>query len=218
MKNKNLIIYIIICLIIIAGIAVWQSKGFRTEIQYTPRKQIQLTNYTGIEISDVESIASEVLGKTTYIVQPVETFGNAVSIVSKNMTEEQRDKIVEKFNEKYNTKLDKEKVEIYSIPHTRVKDILKRYIVPGIATLCLVIVYFAIRFSKIGYKKVIAKTILVPIVSELIVFSIMSIARIPFSRLAVATGLTVYLISLIALTVMFENQRNRYIEELENNK
>ena len=218
MKNKNLIIYIIICLIIIAGLAVWQSKGFRTEIQYTPRKQIQLTNYTGINISDVESIASEVLGNTTYIVQPVETFGNAVSIVSKNMTEEQRDKIVEKFNEKYNTKLDKEKVEIYSIPHTRVKDILKRYIVPGIATLCLVIVYFAIRFSKIGYKRVIAKTMLVPIVSELIVFSIMSIARIPFSRLAVATGLTVYLISLIALTVMFENQRNRYIEELENNK
>ena len=218
MKNKNLIIYIIICLIIIAGLAVWQSKGFRTEIQYTPRKQIQLTNYTGIEISDVESIASEVLGKTTYIVQPVETFGNAVSIVSKNMTEEQKDKIVEKFNEKYNTKLEKEKVEIYSIPHTRVKDILKRYIVPGIATLCLVIVYFAIRFSKIGYKKVIAKTILVPIVSELIVFSIISIARIPFSRLAVATGLTVYLISLIVLTVMFENQRNRYIEELENNK
>ena len=218
MKNKNLIIYIIICLIIIAGIAVWQSKGFRTEIQYTPRKQIQLTNYTGIEISDVESIASEVLGKTTYIVQPVETFGNAVSIVAKNMTEEQRDKIVEKFNEKYNTKLEKEKVEINSIPHTRVKDILKRYIVPGLATLCLVIVYFAIRFSKIGYKKVIAKTMLVPIVSELIVFSIISIARIPFSRLAVATGLTVYLISLIALTVMFENQRNRYIEELENNK
>ena len=68
------------------------------------------------------------------------------------------------------------------------------------------------------FEKVIAKTILVPIVSELIVFSIISIARIPFSRLAVATGLTVYLISLIALTVMFENQRNRYIEELENNK
>ena len=218
MKNKNLIIYIIICLIIIAGIAVWQSKGFRTEIQYTPRKQIQLTNYTGINISDVESFASEVLGNTTYIIQPVETFGNAVSIVAKNMTEEQRDKIVEKFNEKYNTKLEKEKVEIYSIPHTRVKDILKRYIIPGLATLCLVIVYFAIRFSKIGYKKVIAKTMLVPIVSELIVFSIISIARIPFSRLAVATGLTVYLISLIALTVMFENQRNRYIEELENNK
>lgn len=215
MKNKNLIIYIIICLIIIAGIAVWQSKGFRTEIQYTPRKQIQLTNYTGIEISDVEAIASEVLGNTSYIIQPVETFGNAVSIVSKNMTEEQRDKIVEKFNEKYNTKLEKEKVEIYSIPHTRVKDILKKYIVPGVATLALTIIYFAIRFSKIGYIKVVTKTILLPVVSELIVFSIMSIARIPFSRLAVATGLTVYLISLIVLTVMFENERNRYIEEIQ---
>ena len=218
MKNKNLIIYIILCLIIIAGIAVWEAKGFRTEIQYTPRKQIQLTNYTGIEISDVEEIAREVLGNTVYIIQPVETFGNAVSIVSKNMTEEQRNQIVEKFNEKYNTKLEKEKVEIVSIPHTRVKDILKKYIVPGLITLCILIVYFAIRFSKIGYKKVILKTILIPIVSELVVFSIMSIARIPFSRLAVATGLSVYLISLIALTVMFENKRNKYIEELENNK
>lgn len=218
MKNKNLIIYIILCLIIIAGIAVWEAKGFRTEIQYTPRKQIQLTNYTGIEISDVEEIAREVLGNTVYIIQPVETFGNAVSIVSKNMTEEQRNQIVEKFNEKYNTKLEKEKVEIVSIPHTRVKDILKKYIVPGLITLCILIVYFAIRFSKIGYKKVIIKTILIPIVSELVVFSIMSIARIPFSRLAVATGLSVYLISLIALTVMFENKRNKYIEELENNK
>ena len=218
MKNKNLIIYIILCLIIIAGIAVWEAKGFRTEIQYTPRKQIQLTNYTGIDISDVEEIAREVLGNTVYIIQPVETFGNAVSIVSKNMTEEQRNQIVEKFNEKYNTKLEKEKVEIVSIPHTRVKDILKKYIVPGLITLCILIVYFAIRFSKIGYKKVIIKTILIPIVSELVVFSIMSIARIPFSRLAVATGLSVYLISLIALTVMFENKRNKYIEELENNK
>ena len=40
MKNKNIIIYVIICLIIIAGIAVWEAKGFRTEMQFTPRKEI----------------------------------------------------------------------------------------------------------------------------------------------------------------------------------
>ena len=90
MKNKNIIIYIIICLIIIAGIAVWEAKGFRTEMQFAPRKEIELTNYTGIEISDVENIASEVLGNTKFMVQRVETFGNAVVIVAKDITEEHR--------------------------------------------------------------------------------------------------------------------------------
>ena len=72
MKNKNLIIYIVICLIIIAGVAVWEAKGFRTEMQFAPRKQIEITNYTGIEISDMENIVSEVLGDTKFMVQRVE--------------------------------------------------------------------------------------------------------------------------------------------------
>ena len=148
MKNKNIIIYIIICLIIIAGIAVWEAKGFRTEMQFAPRKEIELTNYTGIEISDVENIASEVLGNTKFMVQRVETFGNAVVIVAKDITEEQRNNIVTKFNEKYGTNIKSENIEIVSIPFTRIKDTIKRFIVPGVATLILVFAYFVIRFKK----------------------------------------------------------------------
>ena len=48
MNTKNIIIYIIMCLIIIAGIAVWDSQGFNSELQYSSRKQIQLSNKTGI--------------------------------------------------------------------------------------------------------------------------------------------------------------------------
>jgi len=217
MKNRNLIIYIVICLIIIAGVAVWESKGFRTEMQFAPRKQIELTNYTGIKISDIEEIAKEVLGNTKFMVQPVETFGNAVVIEAKDITEEQRNDIVTKFNEKYGTEVKSENIEIINIPFTRIKDVIKRFVVPGSITLAMVFIYFIIRFRKIGWKKVIIKTLLLPAVAELLLFSIISITRLPFSRLAVTCGIGLYMISIIALTVMFENDRNRIIEELETN-
>ena len=215
MKNRNLIIYIVICLIVIAGLAVWEAKGFRTEMQFAPRKQIELTNYTGIEVSDIEEIAKEVLGDTKFIVQPVETFGNAVVIEAKEITKEQRNNIITKFNEKYGTEVNSENIEIKAIPFTRIKDVIKRFIVPGICTLGIVLIYFAFRFKKIGCKKIIIKTLLLPSVAELLLFSIISIIRLPFSRLSVACGIGLYLISIIFLTVMFENDRNRFIEEME---
>ena len=217
MKNKNIIIYVIICLIIIAGIAVWEAKGFRTEMQFTPRKEIELTNYTGIEISDVEAIASEVLGNTKFMVQRVETFGNAVVIVAKDITEEQRNNIVTKFNEKYGTELKSENIEIVSIPFTRIKDVIKRFIAPGIISLLLVLAYFIIRYKKIGWKKVTIKTLLTPVVAELLLFSVISIIRLPFSRLAVSLGVGTYVSIIIVLTILFENQRNKIIKELEGN-
>ena len=217
MKNRNIIIYIIICLIIIAGIAVWETKGFRTEMQFTPRKEIELSNYTGIEVSDIESIASEVLGNTKFMIQRVETFGNVVVIVAKDITEEQRDNIVTKFNEKYGTKLESKNVEIVSIPFTRIKDVIKRYLVPAGVSLVLVLAYFVLRFKKIGWKKVALKTILTPVVAELLLFSIISITRLPFSRLVVSLGVGLYLSIIIGLTVMFENERNKYLKELEVN-
>ena len=215
MKNRNLIIYIVICLIVIAGLAVWEAKGFRTEMQFAPRKQIELTNYTGIEVSDIEGIAKEVLGDTKFMVQRVESFGNAVVVVAKDITEEQRDNIVSKFNEKYGTELKSEYIEIKDIPFTRIKDVIKKYILPGSITLGFALIYFIIRFKKVGWKKVILKTLLLPATAELLLFSIISITRVPFSRIAVALGIGLYIVSIISLTIMFENDRNKIINQVE---
>lgn len=233
MKLKN-IIYIIICLIIVAGIVVWKTVGFNMELQYSSRKQIELTNQTGIEISDIKKMVSEVLGNTRFIVQPVETFGNAVSIVAEDMTEEQKNSIVEKFNEKYysedsseeskessdkssDKKIDNDDIKIVSIPFTRVKDIIKPYILPGIITLVLVTMYFTIRFRRLGCKKIFAKTLIVPVVAETLMFSIIAITRIPFGRIAITLGIALYLMNIFVLTNIFENERIKILEELENN-
>lgn len=209
MKTRNIIIYVIICLIIIAGIAVWDSQGFNTELQYSSRYQIQLSNHTGIEISDIEEIVDEVLGDTSYFIQPVEVFGNSVSIVAEEMTEEQKDEIVEKFNEKYEYDLSSDSVELVYIPFTRVKDVIKHFIMPGIITLAVVLIYFLIRFRKIGWKEIVLKTLLVPVIAELLMYSIMAIVRIPFGRITIALSIGLYMAVIIVLTCLFENKRNK---------
>lgn len=216
MKTKHLIIYIIICLIIIAGLAVWNTKGFREELQYSNRAQIGLSNYTGIEISDIEEIASEIFGNEKYFIQRVENFGNSVAIVADSISEEQRNEFVTKFNEKYGTELKNEDVEIVSIPFTRISDAIKPFIAPGIATLVLITIYFMIRYKNLGVRKVLLTTVAAPVVAELLMFSIMSMTRIPFGRLPISIGITLYILVILVLTVSFENKRNEYLESLQN--
>lgn len=218
MKTKNITLYIIICLIIIAGIAVWDSKGFNTELQFSSRYQIQLTKNEGIDKSEIENIATEVLGNTRHFVQEVEVFGNSVAIVSEQMSEDQRNEIVNKFNEKYEEDVKSEDVEINYIPFTRVKDVIKHFIIPGAITLVAVLIYFIIRFRKLSKKEIILKTILYPVIAELLIYSIMAIVRIPFGRLAIALSVGLYLAVILILTSIFEEQRSKYIEEQKLNK
>lgn len=215
MKTKNIIIYIIICLIIIAGIAVWDSKGFNTELQYSSRYQIELSNKTGIDVSDIKQIASDVLGDTRFFVQKVETFGNYVAIVSEQMSDEQKNNIVDKFNEKYGEEIKSEDVTIKYIPFTRVKDVIKHFIVPGAITLGVILIYFLIRFRKLGLKIVIAKTIFYPVIAEILMYSIMAIIRIPFGRLAIALSIGLYIAVILFLTCIFENKRNEYLKNIK---
>lgn len=213
MKLANKIIYVIFCLIIIAGIIVWKNKGFNLELQYSARKQINITNNTGINIDDINQIVSEVLGNTKYSVNEVEIFKNSVAITAKDITEEQKNEIIKKFNEKYGTDIKSEDIDIMSIPFTRVQDAIKPFTLPGIVTIAIIIVYFLIRFSKLGVIKILLKTVIIPILSELVLFSIIAITRIPLGQIAVACGVGLYVIVIAILTNIFENQREKKIAE-----
>ena len=159
-------------------------------------------------------IINEILGNSRHTVQKVEVFGNAVTIISEEMTEEQKNKIVEKFNEKYeDSELTTENVTIAYIPFTRVKDVIKHFLVPGVISLALVLIYFLIRFNRIGWKGVVLKTLFAPVIAELLMFSIMAIVRIPFGRVAIALSIGLYLAVIMILTCYFENQKNRLDRE-----
>jgi len=212
MKTRSKILCILICLIIIiAGIVTWKSNGFNLELQYSNRNQISISNNKGINKSDVEQIATEVLGETRHFVQEIETFGNAISIIADEITDEQKDKIIEKFNEKYETKIKAKDIQVVSIPFTRVKDVIRPFIIPGIITVVIVSLYFLIRFKEFGWKTILLNTVIIPIIAELILYSVIAITKIPFGRVAIACGIGLYVIIIAILTNIFENQK-------ENNK
>ena len=64
MKNinaKNKYLYIILCLIVIAGAIVYFTKGFEFDMEYAKKDQIIVTNKTGIDISKINQISKEIL-------------------------------------------------------------------------------------------------------------------------------------------------------------
>lgn len=213
MKTGNKILCILVCLIIIVGIVIWKNNGFNLELQYSSRNQISISNNKGINKADIEQIASEVLGNTRHFIQEVEMFGNSVSIVAEEITEDQRNQIIEKFNEKYKTDIDKDEIEIVSIPFTRVKDVIRPFIISGLITFVIILIYFVIRFKSLGVKQILAKTVIIPVLAELLLYSSIAITRIPFGRIAVACGIGLYIIIIGILTNKFENDREKKIAE-----
>lgn len=207
MKNidkKNKYICIILCLIIIAGIIVYFTKGFKFDIEYSKRDQIILANKTGLDISKIEQIAKEALQGKDVKVQEVGNFKTAMQISSYEITDEEKAKIVEKVNSEYSLEISSDSIEIQNIESTRIKDIIRPYVLPIIVTFAIIIFYFLIRYRKIGTKKILAKGIGLPIIMELLYYSIIVICRVPFGDITTALAIGIYAISFVVISKRFD--------------
>ncbi len=208
-QKKAKILYIIIAIVIIVGAIVTGIKGFNIELMYSNRQQIVVTNNTGFNIEEVKEIAKSVLEDKKAKVQKNEWFENSVIISSTEISDEEKENIVNKINEKYSSNILNEDVSVISIANTRIRDILKPYILPGIVTFSLVLLYFVIVYNKIGIKKVLLTGILTPIITELVFFAIVAITRIPFGRVTSSIAIGLYIVSIGVVTNFFQNEKEK---------
>ena len=63
-----------------------------------------------------------------------------------------------------------------------------------------------IRYYKLGSLKVLAKALITLIVTELLLFSVVAIARIPVGRVTIPLVLSVYVLTFLRLTCKFEKE------------
>lgn len=151
------------------------------------------------------------------MLQKVEIYKDTVIITAKEITEEQKNNLVTKINEKYGTEINAEEVEITNVPHTRGRDIIVPYIVPFITAGVIVLAYMAIRYYKLGAGKVLAQTVGMLIITQAILFSVIAITRIPVGRLTIPMVLMVYMLTLIGITTNMEKQlASKKLEESKN--
>ena len=206
LSKKTKIIFTIIAIIILIGIAITCTIGLNFDLRYRDSKRMELYLEQDFNISDIKQMTDEVMPDKKKKKKKVEVYEDTVSITAEDITDEEKQSLIDKVNEKYGTTLAAESTEIETIPNTRGRDIVKPYVVPfGIATL-IILVYMAIRYRKLGVIKTLLKTIIITIIAEMVLLSIMAITRIPIGLITIPLVITVYLLTLIGLTTYFEKE------------
>lgn len=218
-QDKNKIIAMILALIVIIGIIMVAVKGFAFDLTYQKAKRVEFALNQNFEIKDIKQITDEVLNDQKVVIQKIEVFEDAVSILAKDITDEQKQELVNKLNEKYTTEFTTEEIEIEEVDNFRGRDLIKPYIMPFVVATILVLAYIAIRYHSLGIKRVIGKTIVGIVVSQVVLASIMAIVRIPVGKLTIPMVLIVYIVSLYISVSSFEKKmakrENEVISESE---
>lgn len=207
-KSKQLKI-ILIVLVIIAGIVMIAVKGFNFDLKYQDTQRVELYLKTEFNISDIKQITDEVFGNQKVMIQKVEVFEDSVSITTTSISEEQKSNLITKINEKYGTELTAEDTTVEDIGHTRGRDIIKPYVIPFAIAVIIVLIYLGIRYYKLSIAKVIAKSIGIMALAQILLFSVIAITRIPIGRLTIPMVILVYLLTLFGITNMFEKNLSK---------
>lgn len=205
---KKIFFYVVIALIIIAGIVMVAVKGFNVELRYKANKKVELSIGETVDISKIQEKSDEVFGKGKSVVQVVEVFKDTVQITAEEISEEQKNSLVEKVNELYPQEvtaegeepaklLDASTITIDSNENARLRDILKPYIIPTAVVTVVILVYYAILYRKLGVAKVILKSLLTIVLAQVVLLSVLAIIRFPMGRLTTPLILLVYATSLI---------------------
>ena len=198
-RNKKIIAIAILALIILAGIVVVNILGFNKQLEFKQGQSIDVYVRKEIDEKKIKEIANEVLGKEN-LVQLVEIYKDMVTIRAEQITEEQKNNIVNKIKENYEFEQTAEETVINTVPATRILDMYKHYVVPMLISGVIILAYMLIRYNKEGVIKVLLRTILIPIIAELVLLSLIAITRIPLGVYTPILVIIVYLASIVFVT------------------
>lgn len=203
MKNK---LFIGLAVVILIGIIVVAAFGFNVDYEYKHHSLIDINIGKEFNISDIKVITDEVFGKEKVEIQKAGTYSDKVVIKVSNISDEQKVNLNNKINEKYGIENKVEDMSVNKISSFRLRDVAKSYAIPLAITTVLIVIYMAIRYRKIGAKKVILQTLLFTVLAELLYGSIIAIVRYPVNGLVLPGTVVIYIAIITVLTAMFEKQ------------
>ena len=207
MKQKcTKIITIIIALILVIGTIMIVTKGLNFDLKYQNNKKIEINLGKEFDKKEVENIVKEVVGEQPVDVSAIEVYKDAISITTTELSDEQKNQIVAKINEKYATDLVAEDITIEENSHIRGRDILKPYITPFAILTILVLVYLSIRYFKLNAFKVCAQSFVIICFAQLVLLAVMAVTRMPIGICTIPAVLVVYVISTYICTARFDKK------------
>lgn len=219
-ERTEKIMKIVMVLIILIGMILLFTKGLKFDLRYEQAQKIEVNLGKKFEVKDVEQITKEVFGDQATLIQKVEVYEEGLSVTAKEITEEQKVDFVTKINEKYGTEMKAENVVIDTVPKTRGRDVIKPYIIPlSIATI-IILAYMGIRYHKLSTIRTITRTLGTVILFQIVLLSFLSMTRMPIGRITISIVLTVFLLSFVLCTTVFEKElkEKNDKEQIQDNK
>lgn len=201
LKNKK-ILPILVLVIIIVGVIMLAIKGMNYGLIYGNNTTIKM-NLKLEKEAEAEDIIKEVFGKH-YSIKIANNTEENIIITVKTASEEQINTFITKINEKYDLSISNEDLEITNNPKINGKDIIRPYVAPTIITSIIVVLYFIIRYKKLGILKTLITTLLTILGTQMVYLSIYAIVRIPVNELAMPISMLILILSFIILAEIFE--------------
>lgn len=213
LTKKTKAIFLILAVVIIAGIMVVATTGFNVELKMKQNNRVELYLEKDFEISDIKEITNEVFQYKPTVIQKVEVFGDTVSITADEITDEQKQQLVNKVNEKYSLELNADSIEIEKIPNEKIRDLINPYIFAFSLATGLILVYMILKYKKLGMINILVKTLCTIVIAQATLFSIIAITRIPVGRITISMVIVVYLVTLYTLTQNYEKKIDKIKEK-----
>ncbi|MBR3324950.1 MAG: hypothetical protein IKG14_02750 [Clostridia bacterium] len=198
MKNK--VLFVIIGIIFIIAIIMTLVKGISVDTFYGEGYTISFTEKNTIDLNEIEKIVKEIWGNS-FSVQRLEFFNDSAKIKVKDYTDEQITKLKDKLNEQYNSELEETSFKIEHVSNVKIRNVITPYVIPVILSLVIVMLFYAIRFR--GAKKMIELLFCLLVIGGLF-YSIIVIARIPFSAVTMPLAMCVYILTVLGHTSISE--------------
>ena len=152
-------------------------------------------------------------GDSQTIIQKVEVFEDTARITVKEISQEQKNQLVEKINEKYSVELKADEIEIQSNTNMKISDLMKPYIsLFGLAS-ALILVYMIVKYRKLGMLKVLLKTLCTILITQAVLFSLIALMRIPIGRFTIPMVIVVYIATLFVITYNSEKKLAKLLNE-----
>lgn len=211
-QNSTKIMVALIAIIVLVGACIIGIKGLAFELRKQNAKKIEVNIGKQFEEKDIKEITNEVFGKQPVIIETIEVYKDAVSITTTEITEEQKNNLITKINEKYVTELETGNIKIEQKAHVRGRDIINPYIKPFIIVSIIVLAYLVIRYKKLNSIKVLGQSIGIIVLAQVVLLGIMAITRMPIGRFTAPAVLIVYILSTYICTAKFEEDLEKYNE------
>ena len=201
MKKK---ICIIIALILILGTVLTLTVGLNVSLDYSAHTMVEVPLQKEFLISDIKAITKEVFPQGKIEIQKASEFEDMIFIKVEGLTDEQKSLLCQKINEKYGTEIKVEEILVEQVANTRLRDVIKPYIIPVIITTIAILIYMGIKFKKQGVLNIVLQTSTLVVVSQWLFLSLLVITRYPINRIVIPAGLMIYLAVLLVLNYLYE--------------